>query len=473
MMNKSMILLSGMLFFASAVADRPARYGDWTAQEIQNNMTFPATFQFGTICQAYEIEGNAVNNTWVQYENHKKPNGKFFTQQSSGIACDSWNRYQEDIQLIKQAGMTSYCFSIDWSKIQPSQGMFDEQALQHYVDVCDELNRNGIEPVIIFKDYRDPIWFIEIGGFEREANIAVFEHYCLTVFNRLQGKVHTFITFWSPESYAMLSYWNESHPPFKKHNMQLAIDVFKNELEAHVRVYQSMKKANRGNPIKIGITKHVVQLEPAHIWDRIPCSKADSLTNEPFYGFFTTGKFDVSMRLPARWGGVVTHHKNHLAPRSIDFVGINYHCHNQMRNFKRIPFANERRTDIKEVTVDPKGLFFAIEEVSHKLARKLNIPILVTQNGIATRDDALRALHTEFNLCSVAHAIKAGHNVQGYYYYSLLDGFTYAEYGKQFGLFAVDRLTMQRRVKPGAARYIEIAHEHRAFFDEQSFLQYP
>ena len=435
MFNKSTILLSMVAIFAVNTVEpvgfsfKPARHGDWQKSHIKR-MRFSSNFQFGASLFANEA-----------------------------IESDHWNRFAEDIQLIKEAGLTTFLFSLDWNKIEPSQGYFDEHILQHYVDFCDELIRNGIEPVIILKDYCDPVWFIDCGGFEKECNIALFERYCSKVLQALQGRTYKVITFWAPESYAMLSYWTKAHAPFKK-NMQLAIDVFANELEAHVRVYQSFKKADA--TLQVGITKHVIQLEPRYPWDRLACSMANSLTNTPFYNFFTTGKFDVSVRtLPAKWGGVVKHYRNSLAPYSVDFIGINYHCHNQMRNFQRIPFANERKTDIKSITVDPKGLFFAIEEVYHGMAQALNIPIIITQNGIATTDTNLRRFHTDTNLCSVFEANKRGYNVQGYYYYSLLDGRSWGEQYQTFGLSSVDAKTLERVVKPGSSRLIEIAKNHR------------
>lgn len=371
-----------------------------------------------------------------------------------------WERYRQDAQLAKEAGLTEFCFSLDWSKIEPMPGVFDEQVLQHYADFCIALIRNGVEPVVVLKDYTDPAWFLKMGAFEKQDNIENFERYCLKVFSALKGKAYRFITFWNPESYAMLAYWNKSHPPYKK-DMSLAMNVFKNQLEAHVCVYNALKAIDDENKIQIGIAKHVIQLEPKHAWDKWAAGMAGRLTNDPFYEFFATGKFKVSVWLPKKWGGVSIKYKNPLAPYSIDFVGINYHCHNRMKNFKRIPFENELKTDIESITVYPEGLYYAIKEVSDRMASTLNIPIIITQNGIATTDDNLRKLHNERNLYAVSQAIKDGYNVQGYYHYSLIDCFAWGSYDYKFGLFSVDRATMERTMKPGASRFVEIAKNHR------------
>jgi len=165
--------------------------------------------------------------------------------------------------------------------------------------------------------------------------------------------------------------------------------------------------------------------------------------------------------LPKSWGGVVKHHSNPLAPSSIDFVGIDYYCHYQMKNFKRIPFENEPKTEIGSLTVYPEGLYYAIDEVSRKMAQQLNIPIIITKNGIATQDDDLRRLHNERYIYAVSQAIKDGHNVQGYYHYSLFDACDWGSYDNHFGIFSIDRMTMERTLKPGASRFIEIAQNHK------------
>ena len=429
-MMKKMILLIGVLASCATPFIKSVDYWDWSNKDLQN-MSFPKSFTFGVSIFEGEVK-----------------------------AYDHAKRYKDDIALAKEAGLTELCIALDWKEIEPSPGVFDEEKLHYYADKCVACLRCGIEPVILFKDYNDPVWFLEMGGFEKQKNSAIFERYCLRVFKALKGKAYRFITFWNPESYAMLAYWNKSHAPYKK-DMPLAMEVFKNELDAHVRVYHALKKADDENKIQIGISKHVIQLEPKHAWDKWAAGMASRLTNDPFYEFFTTGKFKVSVWLPKKWGGVSIKYKNALAPGSIDFIGINYHCHNRMKNFKRIPFEKELKTDIESITVYPEGLYYAIKEVSDKMAHQLNIPIIITQNGIATTDDNLRMLHNERNLYAVSQAIKHGYNVQGYYHYSLIDGFAWGSYAYKFGLFSVDPKTMERTIKPGASRFIEIAQKHK------------
>ncbi len=442
MIKKSIGFFTIFLSMSAVFSAQSVPYWNWSKIDVAS-MSFPKSFNFGVTLLGKTVEGNGLKGEWLVSEVGK------------GVEHDT--RYQKDIQLIKQIGMTEIIYVLDWSKIEPSEGEFNEDVLKRYSDEFAECRRNDIKVIVVLKGLEDPSWYIKKGAFENSQNIDIFEQYCSTVAQALKGTVDRYITFWSPESYAMLAYWNKTHPPFKK-DMQLAMDVLANELDAHVRVYSILK--NIDAEIQVGITKHVVQLEPKYFWDRLACSMANILTNETIYKFFSTGKFDVSIKLPKSWGGVVKHHSNPLAPSSIDFVGIDYYCHYQMKNFKRIPFEKEMKTEIQSLTVYPEGLYYAIDEVSRKMAHQLNIPIMITKNGIATQDDDLRRLHNERYVYAVSQAIKDGYNVQGYYHYSLFDACDWGSYDNHFGIFSVDRMTMERTLKPGASRYIEIAKNH-------------
>ena len=443
MLKKIVVSIAAFVSMNGFFPIQAAPYWNWSKMDTAS-MVFPEKFNFGVTLLGRTLEGDNSKGEWLASK--------------VGKGVEHNKHYQEDIQLIKQIGMTEMVYVLDWNKIEPSEGKFDEDVLQAYADKFAEAHHNGITVTAALKGLEDPSWFVKKGAFEKNDNIDIFERYCVKVSEALKGTVDRYITFCSPESYAMLAYWNKSHPPFKK-NMQLAMDVLANELDAHVKVYNTLK--NIDEKVQVGITKHVVQLEPKYFWDRLACSMANTLTNKTIYKFFTKGTFNVSIKLPKSWGGVVKRHRNPLAPNSIDFIGIDYHCHYQMRNFKRIPFSKEQATEIKSLTVYPEGLYYAINEVSSKMAQKLNIPIIITKNGIATEDDDLRRLHNERYIYAVAQAIKDGHNVQGYYHYSLLDACDWGSYDNHFGIFSVDRSTMKRTLKPGASRLIEIAQKHK------------
>jgi beta-glucosidase len=447
------------LLIVCSTLTQATSYWNWSHIDV-TNISFPKTFSWGAAVSAREVEGNTTNDTFFEYAHHIRKNGERFVKTAIDNACDHWNRYKEDIDLIKQAGLTSFCCSIEWSKIEPTEGNFDEAALAHYADLCAYAHKNDINVTIVLKDYNDPQWFMKRGGFAVTKNSALFERYCLKICKALQGNVDKYITFWCPDSYAILGYWNDSHPPFK-HDMQYVATVFKNELEAHVRVYHAIKKIDKN--VQVGIAKQIHRLEPWYPWDKLACKLADKLTDEPFYHFFTTGTFNIKMSVPGKLHASVQH-INTLAPQSVDFVGINYHTHGFIKNFRRVETNNPKEipTDIQGFTLYPEGLYHAMREVSRRMAKQLNIPIYITQNCVATTNDTLRTLHTQRHLYAVSQAIKHGYNVQGYYYFSLLDGHSWGSYDKKFGLFAVDSTTMVRTLKPGAQYYLNVVNKFSA-----------
>lgn len=432
----------------------------WKWQNINTHaVKFPASFEWGLTTLAYETDGYAKSSTWYAWENHTGNNTSTpFTKTRSGNAAAHTQNYQEDVQLMKEMGITTYCFSLDWSRIEPEQGYFDEAMLQYYGDLCDELKKNNIGITAILKDYCDPLWWGYLGGFEYEKNIHLFERYCLKMYELLGTKVDRWVTFWAPENYAVLSYLIGTTPPGIR-SLHCAATVLKNEFEAHVRVYKSIKNAPHGNSSCIGIIKHMHLLEPWHIWDRPSCYIANMLTNQSFYNFFTTGNFTLKIPLPGKAGAWIKH-VNAYAPKSLDFIGINYHSHGYLKNIvNHISNPGETSTDVAGMTVYPEGLYFAIKDVSDNLAKKLNIPMVITQNGIATHDESIRDLFIKRHIYAVSKAMSDGYNVEGYYYYSFLDGFSWGSYDTQFGLFSVDRTTMDRALKKGAQYFCDVINK--------------
>jgi beta-glucosidase len=436
----------------------PTTYWKWqniNTHEIQ----FPASFEWGATTLTHEVEGNAKTSTWYTWENHCKRDGNLFTTTRSGNGSAHAAHYKADVQLMKEMGLKTYCFSIDWSRIEPEQGRFDEAALQQCVDLCDELIKNNISITVVLKDYCDPLWWGYLGGFEHEKNIYLFERYCLKMYESLGTRIDRWITFWAPENYAMLGYLAGAIPPGVS-NLHRAATVLKNQFEAHVHVYQAIKAAPHGNTSHIGIIKHIHLLEPWHLWDRASCYAANILTNSSFYNFFTTGTFSIKLPLPGKVGAWVKH-TNAYAPKSLDFIGINYYSHGYMKNLiNHVSNPSEIPTDVAGMSVYPEGLYFAIKDVSDNIAKKLNIPMIITQNGIATKDESIRDLFIKRHLYALHKARTDGYNVQGYYYYSFLDGFSWGSYDTQFGLFSVDRVTMKRAQKTGAQYYCDMIKKH-------------
>ena len=142
---------------------------DWNAINT-SDIHFPSSFAWGTATAAHQVEGNNTNNNWHVWERSVDEKGisRIHENDTSGIAADHWNRYPEDIMLMKELGLTHYRFSVEWSKVEPSMGKIDYSVIDHYKNLCDLLILNGITPVITLHHFTNPIWFENLGAFEKE-----------------------------------------------------------------------------------------------------------------------------------------------------------------------------------------------------------------------------------------------------------------------------------------------------------------
>ena len=429
----------------------------WNWKKINlNQFSFPSSFKWGTATAAHQIEGNCINN-WSEFENQINSSGipNIKDGQKSGIACDSWNRLEEDIENIKKLGVSYYRFSIEWSKIEPEQNKYDTKVLNHYNEFINILIDNNITPVLTLYHFTHPIWFDKLRGFEKEENIKYFISFCIKVFNKYSNKVKYWCTINEPAVLAAQGYFNGIFPPGIK-KPQLSAEVLKNLLETHVRVFHTLKHLDNGNKVKIGLVKNINQFDPWNRWnilDWIISYYVNSFFNNSSIIFFKTGIFSVNIP-----GLLSIYHKNKQAINSNDFIGLNYYSHNHVK-FKlsiKEPFiikykSNEIMTDMP-YTIYGEGLYRAIKSIS-----KLNLPIIITENGIADKKDDKRELYINRYLYAVYKSIKEGYNVTGYFYWSLMDNFEWAfGYDMKFGLYSVDFKTLKRSLRQGSNAFIKL-----------------
>ena len=453
------ILFVAIILYVIAIIYFHYKYPElrWNWDEISTNkMSFPLSFIWGTATAAHQVEGNCVNN-WSEFEKGSKDDGQpnIKDEQQSGIACDHWNRYPEDIKLIKELGVSHYRFSVEWSKIQPAQDTFNEDVLDHYSKMIDELIENNIIPVLTLHHFTHPLWFDKLGAFEKEDNISIFVSFCQRVFKEYSSKVSFWCTINEPGVVATQGYFSGMFPPGKK-DSQISAVVLKNLLEAHVKVYHSLKKMENGPHVKIGLVKNINQFDPWRRWhllDWIISNVANHFFNDSTIAFLQTGIFKI--RIP---GIAWIYHKNMDAVGSTDFFGLNYYSHNhlKMQFSLQEPFTmqypnGDILTDMP-YTIYGEGMYRALESVS-----ALDVPIIITENGVADAPDDRRKLYIQRYLYAVSKAIKNGFDIQGYFYWSLMDNFEWAfGYDMKFGLYEVDYMSQKRTLRDGSQAFIDI-----------------
>ena len=447
---------------------------------------------WGTATAAHQVEGHHTNSQWCLFEGEPDENGTLKEPKALpdgrrallssgviepfGIGCDSFKHLDGDIQRMKDLGVNTYRFSVEWSEVIPEQGKINYSKLAQYKQMCQKLTAHGIKPVITLYHYSEPIWFFNLGGFEHKKNINHFVDFCKVVFKELHEDVHLWFTFNAPEGISAEGWLKAMKPPAKE-NMDLMVKALYNVLEAHVAVYQALKELPGGQQSKIGILKNIYQLDPydaANPLDHIGAYFGTDLVDESIYRFFTTGQFYVNvprgikttkiMGVPVPTGikyPIETQTNEYLknGGKCLDFIGLNHYCHGYIKKFKPV---KETNNDIEpqipshdRYTIYGEGLYRAIKTLSEKLGQRFNIPIYVTENGIGTEDDELRTLQSKRYLYALARAINDGYDVRGYIYWSLLDNYEWGKYKKYYGLYHVDRSTpdLTRTKKRGAAYF--------------------
>ena len=459
------ILISIIILYLAIIVSLHYKYPElrWDWNKIDTSrISFPKAFCWGTATASHQVEGNCVNNNWFVWENSKDENNipRIKNNQKSGIACDHWNRYKEDIGLIKKTGVTHYRFSLEWSKIEPEKGKYDEEAINHYSNVIDSLIENNIVPVITLHHFTNPIWFDEMGGFEKEENIDHFIIFCKTVFSRYSSRVKNWCTINEPEVYAVMGYFAGIFPPGKK-EPQLAVEVLKNLLISHTQVYKALKELPNGQDSKIGIVKNIMQFEPYRRWnllDWIVCRITSEIYNGIALSYLEKGVINVNYPF-----FVKINYESKSAALATDFFGLNYYSHSHLKfKFDSYEFfenkflSSDTMTDMP-YAIYPEGLYRAIKQ-----AGKINKPIIITENGIADATDDRREIFIERYIYAMSRAIKDGANVKGYYYWSLMDNFEWAEgYDMRFGLHEVNFETQERRLRKGSYKFVDIVNESK------------
>jgi len=422
---------------------------------------FGKDFLWGSATSSYQVEGYCTSNNWFQFESavDEKGQPRISKGQKAGAACDHWNRYKEDIQLMKELSLNAYRFSVEWSKIEPRQGEFDESALDHYEQVVDELLANGIEPMVTLHHFTNPVWFEEQGAFLQENSPDIFARFVERVVGRLGSKVKLWCTINEPSAYAFGGYFVGLFPPAKK-NLRTAAVVLRNLLRAHTASYTSIKKIQPQS--QVGLVVVMLIYDPPSRWNLLDVVFSRLLgrnMSDSHFTYLTEGRFKFSM-LGLAGESYVSGIRD-----AFDFVGVNYYTRFlwKLRPYGKRKLDIVRKAPPERVTdmeweIYPEGLYRVLKQVTRYTSK----PIYITENGIADDSDTKRAKFIEDHLLVLNKAVADGMNIKGYFYWSLLDNFEWAHgFEKRFGLYHVDYAAQKRTLREGSRKYPEIIQQSR------------
>lgn len=379
-------------------------HNQWTVWELENAKAKAAQAEY--LIKDYK--------SWDQIKVTAKSPSNYV---SSGLA-DHYNRYLEDFDLLEKMNMNSLRFSIEWSRIEPSEGAWDAMEVAHYKSYVDELKKRGIEPIITLFHFTLPVWFSEIGGFEHRSNVKYFVRFAEKMISELGVSVRYIITINEPEVYAYESYYQGNWPPAVT-SLYKYWRVVNNLVVAHKRVAKLAHNMNRR--YKLSIAKNS--------------------------GYFYPGDDAWLSHLSAR---IMQYFQDDYLLKKVikssDFIGVNYYQSYRVYGY-RIHNPHDKVSDMNW-DLSPGDIQFVLERLHAKYGDK---PIIITENGLADANDEWRKWWLTETIIGMQNAIKYGVKLEGYLHWSLIDNFEWA-YGKwpRFGLAEIDYQSGSRKLRPSA-----------------------
>ncbi|RHW35744.1 beta-glucosidase [Neobacillus notoginsengisoli] len=425
---------------------------------------FPKNFKWGTATASYQIEGAAFKDgrglsIWDTFSHTA---GKVLNGDNGDVACDSYHRYEEDIELMKELGIDLYRFSVSWPRIFPNgMGEVNKKGLEFYHKFVDKLIENGIEPMCTLYHWDLPEVLQEKGGWANRETIDAFVHYAELMFKEFNGKIKLWITLNEPWCISFLSNYIGAHAPGNR-DLQLAVQISHHLLVAHGKTVRKFRDISIDG--KIGIAPNTTWIEPfsSREEDIEACRRENAYFIEWFMDPLFKGEYpqfmvewfkrkDVEMQMNPE--------DMQIVQEPIDFLGINYYT-GHLARFKENEglFDSEfvemgyERTDIGW-PVYPEGFFKVLTYISGRYG---NIPIYITENGSCYNEepqngvvaDEGRIKYLKQHLTALSRSIESGVNIKGYLTWSLLDNFEWAEgYSKRFGIVHVNFRTLERTKK--------------------------
>jgi beta-glucosidase len=402
---------------------------------------FPKNFMWGASTAAHQVEGGNYNQWTVWELAHAKQLAKTAAERLrhvspvwdeikkeaedpenyvSGKGTGHYERYKEDFALLQRLNLNSFRFGIEWSRLEPKEGEWNEAAVQHYHDYIAELNRRGIEPIMNIWHWTMPIWFSDKGGFKKAANLRHWRNFVQKVAEEYGKNVSNVITINEPNVYSSFSYVTGEWPPQEK-NWWSGIVVYWHLVRAHKQAYKILKSENP--QLQVGIAAQL-----ANIQAKRPHNMFDEFSTKVMRYFWN-------------WWFLRRIRKQQ------DFVGINYYFSDYYTGLLK---RENPRVPINDMGwyMEPEGLYPLLLRAWVHYKK----PIIVTENGVADMHDEYRRWWLEESIVAMERAISEGVDLRGYFHWALLDNFEWA-YGwwPKFGLIAVDRKHgNERSIRPSA-----------------------
>jgi len=386
---------------------------------------FPKDFLWGVAISGHQTEGNNINSDWWAWEKLGKIGGGLI----SGEACDFYHCFKKDIDLAKSLNLNSFRLGIEWSRIEPKEGEFNEKEIEHYKNVLLYLKQNNFKVFLTLWHFTLPKWLAEMGGWENKKSTFYFARYVKKIAENFKNQVDFWLTLNEPVMYVGAAYLTGVWPPEKRSFLKTA-KVFCKLIEAHKKSYEIIHHLIP--EAKVGIAQNVVYFHS-------PQNPADKHLSW-FFNFLYNKLFHL------------------LTKKYHDFIGLNFYYAylvsnlNLVKKIKRVIVRSFRKKYLK-VEIYPRGIYKIV-----KMFAKYNLPIYITENGIDDPEGDKRIKFIEENLKWLHRGLEEGMKIKGYLHWSLIDNFEWQEgFEPKYGLAEVNYQTQERKIRPSAEFYSRIA----------------
>ncbi len=394
----------------------------------------------GAATAATQIEGGDENNNWARFAKE----GKVKDGTTPLRADDHYARFKQDIDLMADMGLQIYRFGIEWSRIEPSRGVYSEEAIAHYREEIEYMISNGISPLLTLHHFTNPLWFEDMGAFMHKDSPEIFLSFVKKAIESFGDLVSEYVTINEPNVYCTNSLLFGEWPPEKK-SMASVVKAFSNMAAAHVLAYGYIHEKRREmgyDDTKVSFANHLRVFAPKN--EKNPFHRFFARAAEYlFQGAITTAMMSGKCRYP------VLRRKGIKAGKYYDFIAINYYSRSTVEGF-----ADGVRDDCHKNDLGWEIYHEGLLQLADGLYQKYKAPIYVTENGTCDNNDTFRPrfIYDQLKLIS-----ECENHITRYYHWSFIDNFEWKEgESARFGIVHVDYETQKRTVKSSGKLYASI-----------------
>jgi beta-glucosidase len=414
-------------------------------------LAFPTDFVWGVATSSHQVEGGNLNNQWATWEDR----GRIKSKDCAGFACDWWRNAEKDFDLAKSLGVNALRLSVEWSRIEPNEGQWNEPALARYRQMLKALHERGIRPFVTLHHFTNPQWFEAKRGFANPESVRLFQRFTQRVLGALGDLCHDWTTFNEPNVYVSLGYFLGQFPPGKKGRVFESARVTKNLCLAHAAAYRTIHSLQKD--ANVGWAQHYVVFKPRRpesAMDRWLCGFIQRRFNDNFAEGIQSGRAPFPLN---KFGQTLPEIKD-----TCDFVGINYYSRLRVGFELRSPKTlfveisvpphkpqGDSGIEVPYGEVYPEGLRQAVEHFAG-----FKKPIYILENGVPDREDRIRPWAIESIVRQMHWLLAEGIDLRGYFHWTLADNFEWNEgWHLRFGLYDLDPATQVRKPRSSAQVY--------------------